>query len=196
MGDSNTTNFWKKFPHQTTTKKLFRANENWFCCSIHNSYKLKKRRVFLFCTGPSLVFKRKQNKQERDRGIENDRERDFFEMCIRGVAAAGGKHVLSPPHASDYWSLGQPPEAAVPGPPTTLPVHIVFALQRRAKRSSISEGRSESIIAQHFPKGINEMPVCFFFLLFRSELCPRLAATTTMNVSFLMTIYFLLFLTF
>jgi hypothetical protein len=62
-------------------------------------------------------------------------------MCIRGVAAAGGKHVLSPPHASDYWSLGQPPEAAVPsGPPTTLPVHIVFALQRRAKRSSISEG--------------------------------------------------------
>lgn len=117
----------------------------------------------MFCTGPSLVLKRKQNKQERDRGIENDRERDFFEMCIRGVAAAGGKHVLSPPHASDYWSLGQPPEAAVPGPPTTLPVHIVFALQRRAKRSSISEGRSESIIAQHFPKGINEMPVCFFF---------------------------------
>jgi hypothetical protein len=85
----------------------------------------------------------KQNKtNRRDRGIENDREREtFFEMCIRGVAAAGGKHVLSPPHASDYWSLGQPPEAAVPsGPPTTLPVHIVFALQRRAKRSSISEG--------------------------------------------------------
>lgn len=35
------------------------------------------------------------------------------------------------------------------------------------------------------------MPVLFcFLLLFRSELCPRLAATTTMNVSFLMTIYF------
>ena len=59
------------------------------------------------------------------------------------MAAAGGKHVLSPPHASDYWSLGSHPR----------PTPSSFPLKKRALAKG---GRDRQSFPNSFSKRTND----------------------------------------
>lgn len=77
------------------------------------------------------------SKNSSEKGKQNKRE-------TRGVVTAGGKHVLSPPHASDYWSLGSH-RRRLHGPTNPTSSSLFFCAQKERKRDGPREASRRGV---------------------------------------------------